>query len=182
MAEESPPAEQLVALALVQRDQVAAMWLARETVIKKNYIQVGPLDTTDATQSNLAQWQVEGAIWCIRVCQRKKYNKPYSYRLGVMLRVYPSIPHGRWSLPSNLMNTVKEIWSSFVWAWLVANISHCNRWPWRLYWGKLTWHQRRSPGEVSLSMMWQRLKLCVIKGGSVRGTVCGRRGGNSVGS
>ena len=55
MAEGSPLAEQLVALALVQRDQVAAMWLARDTAINKGYIPVkGLLDTTDPTESNLA--------------------------------------------------------------------------------------------------------------------------------
>lgn len=147
MAEESPPAEQLAALALVQRDQVAAMWLARDTVINKNYIRVGPLDTTDVTRSNLAQWQVEGATRCIRVRHSGKiYDKTYSHRLGVVSRMYPSIPRGRRSPPSKLMNTVKEIWSRFVRARLAANIGHCNGWPSRLYRGKLTWHQRRSPG------------------------------------
>jgi len=53
---------------------MAAMRLAGTTVINKDYIRVGLLDTTDMTQSNLVQWQVEGATWCIRVCasRRKK--------------------------------------------------------------------------------------------------------------
>jgi hypothetical protein len=55
MAEGSPPAEQLAALTLVQKDQVAAMWLARDTAINKGYLPVkGLLDTTNPSESNLA--------------------------------------------------------------------------------------------------------------------------------
>jgi hypothetical protein len=108
----------------------------------------------DMTQSKLVQWQVEGATWCIRVHLSGKINdKTYSHKLGIVLRMYPSILHGRWSLPSKLMNTVKEIWSRFIQAQLAANIGHYTRWPSRLYQGKLTWHQHRSWGEVSLSAM-----------------------------
>jgi hypothetical protein len=72
------------------------MWLARDTVINKNYIRVGLLDNIDVTQSKLVQWQMKGATQCIRVHHSgKMYDKTYSHRLGIMLRMYLSILHSR---------------------------------------------------------------------------------------